>query len=368
MSQSLPYLAKGSYPALWCLWFKKHLAGEISMNGGFVPSVATWTTIAILSAVPVFSSAQDCVQITAEITQTNVVKLGNGPSYWTFPVTCSVWKNQWRIDRFIKNGIQSGFYDGTNVYRCLEIAPRGEARTNNSPRSRSITIAPSPGGHPLGDIGLNMPWLAFCSGSYLKLPNRIVPLPVADIAGSADSLSFADKTTTFDDEGGLPKTVELLTSKEHYLNSLSDVRLFRTSRLLNAQLTGRFDLADQLVRFRYVVEAFTNFNGRSFPTSFRYFDYRKLNKSSSLSLVAEGVGTLTSIRQVEASSAANVFSTSAAQTVVDLRFRQRDKLIDGIIYAWSKAEVPSTNDPVPQQRLKDMLGGAETVKSGAPVQ
>jgi hypothetical protein len=338
------------------------------MNGRFVSSVATLTTLAILSAVPVFASAQECIQITAQITQTNVVKLGN-QSYWTFPVTCSVWENQWRIDTgYVKNGIQSGFYDGTNVYSCLESVSGGEARTNNNLHSRTITISPSPGGHPLGNLGLNIPWLAFSSGSYLKLPNRILPLPVVDIPGSADSLSLVDKTTTFDEEGGLPKMVELLTSKERYLNSLSDVRLFRNPRLLDAQLTQRFDLPDQLVRFRYVVETFTNFNGRSFPTLFRYFDYRRLNNSSNLSLVAEGVGKLISIRQVKAPAAANVFSTNGAQTVIDLRFRQRDKNLDGIIYAWPKAEVPSTNDPALQQTLKEMLGGVATVKSRGAVQ
>jgi hypothetical protein len=332
------------------------------MNGRFVSFVVTLMTLAVLSAVPVFSSAQECIQITGQITQTNVVRLGNNTPYWTFAVTCSVWKNQWRIDTsYVKNGMQSGFYDGTNVYSCLESVPRGEARTNNN-LPRSVTILPSPGGHPLGNLGLNIPWLAFCSGSYLKLPNRIVPLPVVDVPGSADSLSLADKTTTFDDEGGLPKTIELLTSKERYLNSLSDVRLFRNSRLLNAQRTQRFDSPDHLVRFRYVVEASTNLNGRSFPTLFRYFDYRSLNSKSNVSLVAEGVGKVTSIRQVEAPGAGNVFSTSEAQTVIDVRFRQRDRILDGIVYAWPKAEVPSTNEPALQQRLKEMLSDAPTVK------
>jgi hypothetical protein len=355
------------------VWFEKHPTEGISMNGRFVSCVATLTTFAILSAVPVFSSAQECIQITAQITQTNIVKLGNAPSYWTFPVTCSVWKNQWRIDqwkidnRYAKKSMASGFYDGTNVYSSLEIVPEGEARTNNN-LPRTITILPSPGGHPLGNLGLNIPWLAFCSGSYLKLPNRIVPLPVMDVPGSPDSLSLVDKTTTFDDEGGLPKTIELLTSKERYLNSLSDVRLFRNPNLLHAQLTQRFSLPDQLVRFRYVVETFTNFNGKSYPTLFRYFDYRNLNNSSNLSLVAEGVGKMTSIRQVEAPAAGNVFLTSTNQTVIDLRFRQRDKLLDGIVYAWPKAELPSTNDPALLQRLKEMLSDAPAVKSEGRVQ
>jgi hypothetical protein len=181
----------------------------------------------------------------------------------------------------------------------------------------------------------------------------VIPLPVVDVPGSADSLSFADKTTTFDDGGELPKTVELITSQERYFNSLSDERLFRNSRLLSAQRSPVFNLADGLVGFRYVVEAFTNYNGRLLPTRFRYFDYRSSNSNHNFSLVSEGVGMVTSMRKV--GEPGNVFSTNTIQSVFDLRFRQHDKIIDAILYTWPKAEVPSVNDPALQQRLKDTL-------------
>lgn len=308
-------------------------------------------------------SAQEYIEISAEITQTNTVQLGTATPYWTFPVTCSIWGNQWRIDsRYVKNGIQAAYYDGTNVYSSLGILPSNGTNSQGGSGAVTVTILPSPGGHPLGNLGLNIPWLAFCSGKYLKMPNRTIPVPVIDVPGNADSLSFVDKTTTFDDAEGLPKTIELLTSKEHYLSSLDDERLFRNSRLQNARLTRSFYLPDGLVRFRYTVEASTNFNGRSYPTLFRYFDYRSVNNSSTFSLVNEGVGRLTSIRRIAAAPPGNVFSTNALQTVIDGRFRQPDKALDAINYAWPKEEVPAVDNPVLQARLKDMLRGASTVK------
>lgn len=336
------------------------------MKARFFTELALKVTFAILSCAPSFSSAQECVQITAQITQTNLVKLGIAPPYWTFPVTCSVWSNRWRIDqwriesRYARNGLEVAYYDGTNVYSSQQIVPDGKA--NGRSGVVTVTIAPSPGGHPLGNLGVNIPWLAFCSGGYLKMRNRTIPVPVMDVPGYADSLSCVDKTTTFDDEGGLPKTVELLTSRERYLNSLSDERLFRNPVLLNAQRTRGFGgVADGLLRFRYEVEASTNFNGRLFPTVFRYFDYRRLNKEDRLSLVAEGTGTVTLI--AEAGAPGNVFSTNAFQTVIDLRFRQRDKLLDAITYVWPKSEVPATNEPALQQRLKEMVSRAAAVES-----
>lgn len=316
---------------------------------------------ALRCATPVSSSAEDGIQITAQITQSNLVKLGAGPDHWTFPVTCSVWSNGWKIDsRFTSNGLESAFFDGTNVYRSLQAVSLEGVRTDGTSGSITITISPSPGGNPLGDLGLNLPWLAFCSGGYLKIPHRIVPLPVVDIPGTADSLSYTDNITTFGDEGGLPKMVELFTSKAGYLRSLSDPRLNRNPHWRDLQLSRKYNYADGLLRFRYVADAFTNYGGRIFPTEFRYFDYRSIrNSDTGLSLVAEGTGTVTSMRP--AGGQRNVFSTNATQTVIDCRFRQQNKLLDAISYVWPTAEVPPTNNPTVWQRLEDSIQKAPTI-------
>src|ERR1035441_3874522 len=80
------------------------------------------------------------------------------------------------------NAASKWFYDGTNVYESIQVtrplpqetqdrmkragglatAPFETARSN-----LTINIWPSPAGNPLGDEGVNIAWLAFCSGTYL---------------------------------------------------------------------------------------------------------------------------------------------------------------------------------------------------------
>jgi hypothetical protein len=99
-------------------------------------------------------------------------------------------------------------------------ARRGELRitpfTMSDTNTLAINVFASDDGHPLDDISVNIPWLAFCSGSYLKREGRIVPMPSAILRHALDGFGYSDKTTTFDDEFGLPRTIELSTSKQLY--------------------------------------------------------------------------------------------------------------------------------------------------------
>src|SRR5207244_13649632 len=77
-------------------------------------------------------------------------------------------------------------------------------------------------GHPLGDAAVNLGWLAFCSGTYLKRPARLVPLTLDILHHCPDRFAYSDVTIPFKDELGLPRWVDLFTSIALYLTSVQD--------------------------------------------------------------------------------------------------------------------------------------------------
>ncbi len=319
------------------------------MNQSFIKCsgrILAFTNALVLLAIHANLRAEEFIQIKGEITQTNYDSKNRYSGKWSFPFTCVTSSNVWRIDdNYSKNGKSAWDYDGTNVYRSLQISRASE----NSPAT--ILISPSPGGHPLGDLGVNLPWLAFCSGTYLKRPERDIPLPVADVHEYTDSLSCTDKTEIFDDVDGLPSLVELFTSRSKFKKSLDDDRLYRNSRLQQAKTNSVYTVAENILRFRYVVSASTNFNARHFPTEFRYYDYRLRDGGTNWSLVSEGIGQTKSIGW--GSKPENVFVQGRNQTVLDMRFRHKTKPIDAIIYQWTNAVVPSADDPVLRARMEE---------------
>ena len=320
--------------------------------------------LGVVASLPVHG--QQYVEVSAVITQTNFTSAKSARDHWSFPVTCIVGTNEWRMDnRYTLNGEEAWYYDGTNVYHSLKALPDSRQDTNSvqsGDGNVTITIDPSPGGNPLGNPGANIPWLAFCSGSYLKQAGRSVPLPVVVVHDNPDSLAYVDKTETFNDAFGLPEQVELFTSRTQYFNSLYDERLYRNKRLLDARFNHTFQSADGVLRFRYVVYASTNFNNWNFPIEFGYFDYRPGSHGvgGEWVLFAAGVGRISSIRV--AGKPQNVFaSTPMQQTIVDNRFRHKTKLLDSLIYTWSNTTVPPANDPDLQARFaaKSLSVGVE---------
>ncbi len=135
--------------------------------------------------------------------------------HWKFSATTVVGRNEWRIDNnFAKNADITWFYDGTDMYYAFHLT--GPASTNLKeqhpyilPSEASnvpdeVSAKASPDGLPLGNAGVNLPWLAFCSGNYLRHDGRIIPLPIG--FPTPDAFGYSDKTRTFDDEFGLPRT------------------------------------------------------------------------------------------------------------------------------------------------------------------
>ena len=218
------------------------------------------------SAAQQTGTAQPYVQIVCEVKVTYTDPRALFTEY-TFPATCIVGSNEWRIeDRFDLNALDTCYFDGTNVYRSTQgfrkttdAPPKpwltNKFYTNSAPipdsleGNPSVTIIPSPGGHPLGTLGVNLLWLAFCSGDYLKQPGRSVPEPFGDIVTSPDSFAYADKTLTFEDSFGLPRSMDLLTSKSRYERSVNDKRLLsQNPRVMMARQHPVFQYADGILK------------------------------------------------------------------------------------------------------------------------
>jgi hypothetical protein len=136
---------------------------------------------------------------------------------------------------YLRGAESAWLFDGTNVFEAIHVVAPTSERTSHDVQTRfglavvpfevarsnlTVNVRPSRDGHPRGYLGVNLPWLAFCSDAYLKQPSRIVPLPDAILRHAPDGFAYSDKTQSFDDEFGLPRTVELFTSKSLYQTSV----------------------------------------------------------------------------------------------------------------------------------------------------
>ena len=281
----------------------------------------------------------------------------------TFPVKCIVGTHEWRIEAdFSLNSHTSWFYDGTNVYSSPHITKDlSQSRTNRHNRFvglpfaeaqqiHAVTIRPSVGGCPLDIPGVNLPWLMFCSGPYLQRRGRVVPLPCV-FQFTGDTFAHTDKTETFRDQLGLPRTMYLFTSRAQYLKSLEDPRLVKSEHLIWEKANPR-NVRDGNLVFDYMVHATTNVSTWTFPKECS-FTQRHLDDSGKWKPFVTGKGTLLSIRM--AAKPENVFSSKVVNHVLDYRFHDTRKMVDALNYRWTNSESPSTNlDFISERRAKQI--------------
>jgi RNA polymerase sigma factor (sigma-70 family) len=317
------------------------------------------------------------VEITGELELVDYVQSATSGQYerrinHTFPFNCIVGSNEWRIvDRHFVGGRNESYFDGTNIYQASIV---DQAITNAQPRIPSLAagpvtpeqsksnltvyISPSPGGYPLSSLGEQIPWLAYCSGTYLRREQRVVPLPTALGRLADDSFAYADKVETFSDKLGLPRTIWLFTSKGQYQRGLHDPRMAKNGRSQRARINSIVPpYPDGILKFRYDVVSSTNFNGRNYPTEFSFTEYTA-DREGNWHPHVGGVGKLLSIRE-SPSQPRNVWDVSKRQMVIDYRFRHPTKFVDGIIYQWATAEVPSVDDPRLQAEFAKVVARAK---------
>ena len=281
-------------------------------------------------------------------------------------LVCITGTNEWRIDHdFIGNAEEKWFFDGTNVYNSTRITKpvSEETRTKMAKAggpvavpfelaksNLTIRVWESRDGHPLGDKAANIAWLAFCSGPYLKREGRLVPLPVDTLHYTPDRFAYADKTKTFADEFGLPRLVELFTSKSLFQASVEDFyqEHFTTGRYAEWTKSVVTGLEEGVLMFHYEVTESTNLLGWNFPLRFEFFQKGRKHIQNG-DWFHRGIGRVKSIRT--ASKPENLFVPSMQQTIVDWRFRDEASQVNAIIYESTNAFVAPTNDPALQEKF-----------------
>jgi RNA polymerase sigma factor (sigma-70 family) len=293
-----------------------------------------------------------------------------GPNHFFFSVLCTAGRQKWQVYCRNLNGTEMlCFADGTNFFEGLHpveptpkeaeeriskhfglaIVPFKEAASN-----ASVRVFPSPDGAPVGNVWVNLPWLVFCSGQYLKRPGRVIPVPTTFIPHTPDAFAYADKSEVFDDGFGLPKTVHLYASEAQFEKSVK-----RASFLGNPDV----DLwrrafpwfKDGVEAFNYTVLESTNFAGRELPLRFE-FSQPVPSTDGSSTVRAKGSGRITDLRVSEAPE--SPFATTLSRTVVDYRFNSYEKQIQALTYRDTNGALLPVSSPDLQKKLAARLSKA----------
>jgi hypothetical protein len=324
-----------------------------------------------LAFVPL-CSAKSYVAIELEVTQTNFYSFrqtngmaGHSSKTSSWISHCIVGLDYWSIEsEFARGSIDKYYYDGTNVYHTMyakkgfvaqPLDPRAEQLIQKLPFKlkplpsvedlpslpRNLTV--TPGGHPLDNMGANLPWFALCSGGYLRSPGRLLPLAGAEIRQFPGSFGFTDRTECFEDSLGLPKTSELLTSVKLLAAAPFHESLFRDlqGRENYNVMAQTVSVPTGLLISRYEVISSTNINDWHIPTRFKYeqFDFSTNSpRQNTLSLQ----GLVTSIKPSEAPNP--IVTTNNVYSVVDYRFRDEKKVVDEIHYSLRNRFIPPVTD------------------------
>lgn len=303
---------------------------------------------------------------------------GAHPVRGSYRVTCTTGPAEWRINFSGTNWTQRWCFDGTNVYlelinsnavpQRVQLGAGHEqtdsnfstaAKGDSAQVSSTVDIWDSADGCPLGDSWVNIPWLAFCSGKFLGRPGRIVPLPVADLRHAPDGFAYADTTATFEDALGLPRSIDLRASEALFESSVMspvfkgkhDVALWKRGS------TGfKWDFPDGALRFRYRVISSTNIAGWHVSLHFEW----SMRARATGKLLPLGEGRVLSARISEKQP--QFLTPGLSRTVVDWRFQDMAKGIDGIVYESTNGIALPTNDPALQAEFVNRISRAVSVK------
>jgi hypothetical protein len=321
-----------------------------------------------LAALPRWASAQ-FVEISATIELTSYRSTETNEEIKAksrlISSVCIAGTNSWRIeDDWVQGGLNKWFFDGTNVYESLQVVspPSQEMQHNLEKagglatvpfeRSRSnltINIWSSSDGHPMADETVNIAWLAFCSGPYLRREGRLIPLVCDDARHTPDRFGYTDQTTVFPDAFGLPRSVDLFMSRERYLSSVEGFYKGWGVRYLPWMRRAVTNITEGALTFHFAVTATTNFLGRTFPLRFEFFQKGR-DFLQNEGWFKQGVGALKSIREVK--PAKSLFNPAMQQTIVDWRFHDEASGADANIYTWTNQFTPQMDDPVLRDKFK----------------
>jgi hypothetical protein len=164
---------------------------------------------AALLALP---AAAQFVEVTARLEITNwQYQAETGlplKSTRTASVRCVVSTNEWLVEHQPRtNTTDSTWFMNRKLIRQINYndEPASEDATFRSFRrySRPASVFDNSDGYPAGELIVNVPWFAFCSGPFLRRSTRGVPVPVS--APDRAAFGFTNETSIFADSLGLPR-------------------------------------------------------------------------------------------------------------------------------------------------------------------
>lgn len=326
----------------------------------FVLSPFSW----VLATNAAAADAQASVEIIANIESTTYDTIsGAMQSQRKFKVRCIVGSNKWTIENdFLIGGEEKWHFDGTNIHHSIRhtsdhqdtngfaaLKKMGFKPTTPSATNLTTYIERSFNGHPLGNAGVNIPWLAFCSADYLSQAGRLVPTPIASLRLAADGFAYTDRTDRFDDGYGLPKAIDLFCSVT-LLHKSIHLPHFKGMRDEAGFLRNHPAFRDNEHVFRYAVTAVTNFIGRMLPIEFQWFQNRATSDGRWVRRY-EGFGKVETIRT--AMEPLQIIQANSQNVIIDYRFSVSGSPNSPLRYKLSGTNLPDVNDPVLHGQLDE---------------
>jgi len=235
-------------------------------------------------------------------------------------------------------------------------------RTGFSPGQPSAFITVVPGKHPLGNMGVNIPWLALCSASYLDEPGRLIPLPGPEpIRHSPYAFGYVDHTLRFQDDLRLPVSVDLEVAEELMRRSPHRHLLIRDAWLndLRAAVVTPCPPQASKLACRYSVTKETNFYGWNLPLEFTLLVNSHKERRGYQGFKAEGV--VASV--VAKAKVPDFLLLPGTNLITDLRFRDDSKFLDGITYGVTNStprSIPATNSPAVLRAFERAVASARS--------
>lgn len=168
-------------------------------------------------------------------------------------------------------------------------------------------------------------------------------MPVAIIGHAPDVFGYSDRTETFEDEPGLPRTVELFTSQSLYEASANEFWKDKIGRI------PKREIADGPPAFHYTVTESTNFLGWRLPLAFEFSGVRE--EFPGVMRSHSGRGRVVAIKNTP--KPGGIFDPSLDQMIVDRRFRESLGATEAIIYKSTNTFAPPMDDPALQTRFNE---------------
>lgn len=296
-----------------------------------------------------------------------------------FSVDCWLGTNEWAIrNNFVQGAEELWFFDGTNVLDSvcltdekpdpqtaakLEQAGLKTGKPVKSTPNNTLYVQQSYNGHPLGNVGVNIPWLAFCSANYLSQPERLIPIPVATLRKEVAGFAYTDKTVRFDDGYGLPKTIDLYASIALLKSSVS-LPHFQGSRDTAGYLNNRPAFQDGALKFHYVVMKETNFFDRTLPIEFSWFQ----NESTTDGKWCRRYSGTCTVTDISQGIMPDIFRTNMENMVIDYRLRLPSNTNVPLTYLATERKLTATNDSRLQTLLiskSEKLASASTFRAAS---